>query len=249
MLRIFSSKIFREDLINYALPMWSFENFDDVVDKINIKSNTYKFVLPVSVGDFPETNVPACFSNNENELRSFCQMQTELNYRKAFIISDFQVSDLSDICYSGIIHISSKLGVSNYIDESTTISITLKNPILTYAQDGISPRDLPADIQLNYAHISNPHCAFPKINIKKEDFDLEKYKNIIYQAYMASVKLHEVAEQYDGQEYSEYALFFVDNKHNVKLYEIIGEESFLGKSKYNEKAIREELDYILDNKV
>lgn len=108
MLRILSSKIFREDLYEYALPMWAFENFDDVKTKIDMMNNTYKFCLLVSIGDFAETNVPACFSNNEDELREFARVQTETNHRKAFIISDFKVTDMTKICFSGIINTDSK---------------------------------------------------------------------------------------------------------------------------------------------
>lgn len=244
MLRLFSSKIFREDLGEFALPMWAFEKFEDVKQKIDMKNNTYKFCLPVSIGDFAETNVPACFSSNEEELREFVKVQTETNHRKAFIISDFKVVDMSNICFSGIINTNSKRGLYNYFNKSTTISITLKNPILTYGQEGISPRDLPADIELYYESVSNPLCAFPKINIKKDNFDLDKYKSIIYQAYMASVKMHSVSERYDGEEYSEYALFFVDDKNKIWLYEIIGEKSFLGKSNYDEKMLKRELDLV-----
>ncbi|MEI3395074.1 MAG: hypothetical protein V8R82_05125 [Clostridia bacterium] len=244
MLRIFSSKIFREDLSNYALPMCAFEKFDDAKNKINMNNNTYKFCLPVSIGDFPETNVPACFSNSEEELRKFVETQTKLNHRKAFIMSDFQVTDLSKICFSGVINTNSQRGLYDHYNKSTTINITFKNPILTYAQEGISPRDLPADIQLTYDHVSSPSHAFPKINIINKNIDLKKCKDIIYQAYMASAKIHKVAEQYDGQEYSEHALFFVDDKNRVQLYEIIGEEAFLGKADYDENMIREELKLV-----
>lgn len=244
MLRLLSSKIFREDLSEFALPMWAFEDFEDVKRKIDITNNTYKFCLPVSIGDFAETNVPACFSNNEDELREFVRIQSEVNYRKAFIISDFKVSDMKNICFSGIINTDSKKGLTNYLNKSTTISITLKNPILTYGQEGISPRDLPADVELYYENVSNPSCAFPKINIKKDNFNLDRYKDIIYQAYLASVKMHEVSERYDGEEYSEYALFFVDDKNKIWLYEIIGEESFLGRANYDEKLLKDELNLV-----
>lgn len=244
MLRIFSSKIFREDLSNYALPMCAFEKFDDVRKKINLNNNTYKFCLPVSIGDFPETNVPACFSNNEGELRQFVETQKKSNHRKAFIMSDFQVTDLSKICFSGVINTHSQKGLYDYFNKLTTINITFKNPILTYMQEGISPRDLPADIQLTYEHISSPSHSFPKINVINKNIDLKQCKGIIYQAYMASTKIHKVAEQYDGQEYNEHALFFADNKNKVHLYEIIGEEAFLGKADLNEDMIRKELDFI-----
>lgn len=244
MLRILSSKIFREDLGEYALPMWTFEKFDDIENKINLDNGTYKFCLPVSIGDFSETNVPACFSNNVEELKDFVSIQQKNNSRKAFIISDFQVYDLANVCFSGVISTHSKKGMYNYFDKTTTISITLKNPILTYRQERISPRDLKADIQLTYDHVSNPICAFPVINIKNENFDLEKYKNVIYQAYMASTKIHDVASNYDGEEYGEHTLFFIDNKEKIWLYEIIGEEAFLGKTKYNFDIIKKELEYI-----
>ena len=224
--------------------MWAFENFEDVKRKIDMTNGTYKFCLPVSIGDFAETNVPACFSNNEDELREFVRIQSEANHRKAFIISDFKVSDMKNICFSGIINTDSKKGLTYYLNKSTTISITLKNPILTYGQEGISPRDLPADVELYYENISNPSCAFPKINIKKDNFDLNRYKDIIYQAYTASVKMHKVSERYDGEEYSEYALFFVDDKNKIWLYEIIGEESFLGRANYDEKMLKDELELV-----
>lgn len=244
MLRIFSSKIFREDLSEFSLPMWSFEKFEDVGQKIDMKNNTYKFCLPVSIGDFAETNVPACFSNNEEELREFVKVQTEAGHRKAFIMSDFKVMDMSKICFSGIINTNSKRGLYDYLNKSTTINITLKNPILTYRQEGISPRDLPADIELYYESVSNPLCAFPKINIKKDNFDINEHKGIILQAYMASVKMHSTSEKYDGEEYNEYALFFVDDKNKIWLYEIIGEESFLGKSNYDKEMLKQELDLV-----
>ena len=245
MLRLLSSKIFREDLEEYALPMWAFENFEDIEKRIDLNNGTYKFCLPVSVGDFAETNVPACFSNDPEELRKFVAEQKEKNHRKAFIISDFQVYDLGNICYSGVISTSSKKGMGDFYDKSTTISMTLKNPILTYGQEGISPRDLPPDIQLTYDHVSNPNCAFPKIDVQTEHFDLDTYKNIIYQAYQASTKIHEVAEEYDGDEYSEHTLFFVNHKDKVQLYEIIGEESFIGRASYDPTMIRDELDLIM----
>lgn len=244
MLRIFSSKIFREDLSDYALPMLAFENFEDVEKVMDMNSGTYKFCLPVSIGDFPETNVPACFSNNAEELRDFVEKQKTLKHRRAFIISDFQVNDLANVCFSGVISTYSQKGYCDYIDKSTTISMTLKNPILTYGQEGISPRDLPADIQLDYDHVSNPFCAFAKVAIKKDNFDLEKFKNVICQAYLASSKIHEVSEMYDGEEYSEHALFYVDEKYRVRLYEIVGEESFLGRSRYDGNKIRDELGYV-----
>lgn len=248
MLRIFSSKIFREDLKEFSLPMLAFEKFEDATSEMNMANNTYKFCLPVSIGDFAETNVPACFSNDEGELKSFVNTQKETNNRKAFIISDFNVTDINKICFSGIINTCSSKGLYNHFNETTTISVTLKNPILTYGQEGISPRDLPADIELCYDHVSNASCAFPKVNIKRDNFDLNKHKNIIYQAYMASIKMHEIAKEYDGEEYDEYALFFVDDKGKIWLYEIIGKESFLGEAKHNKKMIEEELKLVRQGK-
>lgn len=214
-----------------------------------MESGTYKFCLPVSIGDFPETNVPACFSNSAEELRNFVNMQREKYHRKAFIISDFQVMDLSNICFSGVISTYSQKGMGNFWDKSTNISITLKNPILTYGQEGISPRDLPADLFVTYDHISEPSCAFPEIEIKKETFDLYLYRNVIYQAYMASAKIHEIAEMYDGEEYKIHTLFFIDDKYKVWLYEIVGEESFLGKSKCNMNMLKEELALVTNENI
>lgn len=244
MLRILSSKIFREDLDEYALPMFAFEKFEDIVNKVDFTNGTYKFCLPVSIGDFSETNVPACFSNNMDEIKAFVELQSKLNNRKAFIISDFLVWALSNVCFSGVISTYSQVGIYDSLDKSTTISLTLKNPILTYGREGVSPRDLPADIQLTYDRVCNPFFAFPQIDIKKDNIDFEKYKGVIYQAYMASIKIHETSELYDGKEYREHTLFFVDNKYRVWLYEIIGEESFLGRAKKNIDVIKDELNYI-----
>lgn len=244
MLRILSAKVFREDLKHWSLPMIAFEDFDDYVkEKINVDSGSYKFCLPVSIGDFPETNVPACFSSDVNELEDFVKVQKRKYKRKAFIISDFLVKDLSKICFSGIISTSSKKGMGDFFDKSTTISITLKNPIATYANEGVSPRDLPADIQLTYDHVFNPDCGFPNVDIVKDNIDVSSYKDIIYQAYMASSKIHEVAHTYDGLEYSEHTLFFVDNKNVIHLYEIVGEESFVGRASCDLELIKSELQY------
>lgn len=245
MLRILSSKIFREDLLEYALPMVAFDKFDNLMESdIDMDNGTYKFCLPVSIGDFLEVNVPACFSNNILELREFVNTQTNLYHRKAFIISDFQVTDLANVRFSGVIGTSSQKGMGNFLDKSTSISISLKNPIITYGEEGISPRDLSPDIELEYDNVTNPLCAFPKIRIKNENFDLEKYKSVILQAYMASIKIHKVAEFYDGDEYSEYTLFFIDDKYRIRLYEIIGVESFLGKTKCDLNMIMEELNRV-----
>ena len=130
-----------------------------------------------------------------------------------------------------------------YFNKATTITITFKNPILTYATEGISPRDLPADIELNYDHVENESCAFP-VCINKENIDLKQYRDIIYQAYKASIKIHKVAQEYDGNEYDTYVLFFIDDKHKIRLYEIIGEESFRGKAKVDRKMIKDELELV-----
>ena len=68
MLRLFSSKIFREDLSDYALPIYAFENFEDIKRVIDMENGTYKFCLPASIGDFPEVNVPAWCSFEQEEL-------------------------------------------------------------------------------------------------------------------------------------------------------------------------------------
>ncbi len=244
MLRILSSKIFREDLNDFALPMWAFEDFEDIEYLPEINSGTFKFCLPVSIGDFPETNVPACFSSNVEELKEFVRIQKKQNKRRAFIISDFRVSDLDDILYSGVISTFRKKDSNNYEDTSTYISMTFKNPIKTYAVEGISPRDLPADIMMYYEHISSEYHAFPKIAHKKEGLDLNSIKHLILQSYLASAKIHEVSRRYDGEEYSTHTLFFVDKAHRINLYEIVGEESFLGRSKVNENQLRRELDLV-----
>lgn len=244
MLRIFSSKIFREDLSMFACPMYAFEHFSDVKRKMDMDSGTYKFCLPVSVGDFPEINVPACFSNKESELAQFVDLQIRMNHRKAFILSDFGVYDIADICFSGIINICSQKGLYDYYNRSTSISLTLKNPIQMYGEKGISPRDLPADIGLWYDHVSNTCCAFPKVTVKRDGLDLGLYKNIIYQAYCASAKMHEISVQYDGNAYHEYALFFVDRNQRIWLYEIVGEESFLGCAKHEEMLLNRELELV-----
>lgn len=244
MLRLFSSKIFREDLEDYALPVYSFDDYKDIEETIDMENGTYKFCLPVSIGDFPEVNVPACFSLNSEEIRDFVELQKEKMHRKAFILSDFQVSDLNNIWYSGTISTFSEKGLYDYYNQSTVISLALTNPILTYAECGISPRDLPPDIELVYDHVSNSSCAFGKISKLNPNVDLEEYTNIIYQAYLASMKIHQAANQYDGDEYSEHVLFFVDNQQNIRLYEIVGEDSFIKQANCDSDMIREELDFI-----
>ena len=71
MLILLSPRIFREGPKEYALPMFAFEDIDDVFKNWDLYNGTYKFLLPVSVGDFKEINVPACFSNNPDVLESF----------------------------------------------------------------------------------------------------------------------------------------------------------------------------------
>ncbi len=244
MLRLFSAKIFRECLEDYSLPIYAFENFDDVEKAIDMKNGTYKFCLPVSVGDFPEVNVPACFSNEENELKNFVEVQRQKFHRKAFIMSDFQITNLSELWYSGTISVFSEKGLYDYYNQSTVLALALRNPILTYAEQGISPRDLPPDIELHYDYIFNDSCAFAKIKSKSPDIDLNEYKDIIYQAYLASTKIHEIANNYDGDEYSEHALFFVDDKYKIHLYEIVGEDSFIKQANDDSNMIRAELDFI-----
>ncbi len=244
MLRILSSKIFREDLNDFALPMWAFEDFEDIEYLPEINSGTFKFCLPVSIGDFPETNVPACFSSNVEELKEFVRIQKEQKNKKAFIISDFRVSNLDDILYSGVISTFRKKESKNYETTTTYLSMTFKNPIKTYAIEGISPRDLPADIMMSYEHVSSEYHAFPKIEYKKEGLDLKSIRHLILQAYQASAKIHEVSRRYDGEEYSTHTLFFIDKAHRINLYEIVGEESFLGRSEVNKNQLRRELDLV-----
>lgn len=244
MLRLLSSKIFREDLQEFALPMFAFHDFGDVKCKMVMDSGTYKFCLPVSVGDFAETNVPACFSNDERTLHLFVDDQKTKNHRKAFIISDFGVSDLDSICFSGTIHVCSKRGLYDYYNRETVVSMTLKNPIRMYGENGISPRDLPPDIELCYDHVLNTSAVFPRVKTKCAGFDLSRYQSVLYQAYQASVKLHAVSEVYDGLEYSNYALFFVDVAGHVWLYEVIGEAAFLRKEKYDPVMLARELDVL-----
>ena len=75
MLRLLSPRIFREGPKEYALPMFAFEDIDDVFKNWDLYNGTYKFLLPVSVGDFEEINVPACFSNDPDVLRAFYEEQ------------------------------------------------------------------------------------------------------------------------------------------------------------------------------
>ena len=94
--------------------MWAFENFEDIERAIDLNTGTYKFCIPVSIGDFSEIKVPACFSNDVEEFRAFVEQQKTEKRRKAFIISDFQVDDLDTICYSGVISTSSQKGISDF---------------------------------------------------------------------------------------------------------------------------------------
>lgn len=243
MLRFFSSKIFRVYLYNYSLPMIVFEDFDDVKNGIDLNNGTYKFCLPVSVGDFAEVNVPACFSNKEEELRRFYEEQKSKNKRVAFIMSDFLVTDLNSICYSGTINVSSKKVGREEYEKNIVVGVTYKNPIITYGTEGISPRDLPADIEATYSRFTDLEHTFPKI-VSNGKYPIADSAKILLQAYEAGLKLHDSAFSYDGEEYNEYALFYVDCKGNIKLYEVVGEESFLGKSKVDRDLIKDELNFI-----
>lgn len=243
MLRIFSSKIFREDVSDYALPMFAFENFDDLDGNIDLDNGTFKFLIPVSVGDFPETNVPACFSNNRDVLRNFYNEQRTKNKRKAFIISDFLVEDMEDILYSGTITVSSKKGYKDAKDMSTTVTVSYKNPIKTYATEHVSPRDLKEDVVATFERMTDLDHSFPKIT-NNSPYPLKKAQSIIVQAFDASKKLHEASSVYDGDDYDNYVLFYVDRLDRIRLYEIIGAESFVNKSRKPRDLIREELDIV-----
>jgi hypothetical protein len=243
MLRLFSSKIFREDVPDYALPMFAFENFDDLEGNLELDNGTYKFLIPVSVGDFPETNVPACFSNNKEELRSFYNEQKNKNKRKAFIISDFLVDDMENILYSGTITVSSKPGYADTKDKSTTITVSYKNPIKTYATEHVSPRDLKEDVVATFDRMTDEEHSFPKIT-NKSSYPLRKAQSIIVQAFDASRKLHEASSVYDGSIYDNYVLFYVDQLGKIRLYEIVGAESFVNRSRKPQDLIREELDIV-----
>lgn len=244
MLRLYSPKIFRENFNDWVLPMWIFENFEEVEKVVDMESGTYKFCLPVSIGDFAEQNVPACFSKQQEELKKFVELQKSQNHRQAFLLSDFQVKELSDICYSGTIGIFSKKGLTNYLNKETSINITFQNPIETYATKGISPRDLFPDIEMNYSNVVDLHCAFPIVHIHRQVKDLESCREMIAQAYLASQKLHKISEEYDGTDYSNYALFFVDKNCHIWLYEVVGANSFVKDAPIDKQKIREELDVV-----
>lgn len=244
MLRVFQSKIFREDLKDFSIPTLSFRKFEDVENKVDFSNGTYKFCLPLSVGDFPEAKVPPCFSNDKEEIREFVEMQQQKNKRKAFMILDLGISNLEDMEYSGVISTYSDKGLTNYYDLSTSISLSLKNPILTAMNEGISPRDLPADVFLNYEHVFSPNASFPKVKITNENANLEELKDIIYQAYVASLGVHEVGQKYDGDNYEEHVLFFTDKSKNVWMYDMIGKMSFLQEEEADAKKINQELDYV-----
>lgn len=243
MLRLLSPRIFREGPKEYALPMFAFEDIDDVFKNWDLYNGTYKFLLPVSVGDFEEVNVPACFSNDPDVLREFYEEQKTKNKRKAFIISDFLVTDLDKLSYSGIINTSSVKDGKGMVDKSTTISLTYNNPILTYANEGISPRDLKADVEATYDRVSDMEHSIPKI-VNKSDKPISFSRDILVQAFDAARKIHDVSHAYDGEEYNEYTLFYVDALGKVKLYEIIGEESFLKKAKKMPEIVKDELNVI-----
>lgn len=243
MLRLLSPRIFRDGPKEYALPMLAFEDIDDVFKNWDLYNGTYKFLLPVSVGDFEEVNVPACFSNDPNVLREFYEEQKTKNKRKAFIISDFLVTDLDKLSYSGIINTSSTKDGKGMVDKSTTISLTYKNPILTYANEGISPRDLKADVEATYDRVSDMEHSIPEI-VNKSDKPISLSRDILVQAFDAARKIHDASLAYDGEEYNEYTLFYVDALGKVKLYEIIGEESFLKKAKKMPEVVRDELDIV-----
>lgn len=246
MLRLLSPKIFREGPSEYALPMVAFEDFEDVLKIWDLYNGTYKFLLPVSKGEFAEVNIPACFSKDPDELRKFYEVQKKENKRSAFIISDFLVTDLEDICYSGIINTVRtirKSKVRSEFEENTTIRLTYKNPIITYAEEGISPRDLKADVKIEYDRISDKEHSFPKI-INNSNKSIKDCRDIIVQAFDASKKIHDTSLAYDGDTYNEYTLFYVDSNNKIHLYEIIGEESFIKKAKKMKDIVGEELDMI-----
>ena len=243
MLRLFSSKIFREDVSNYGLPMVAFEDFNDLDGNIDLDNNSYKFLIPVSIGDFAETNVPACFSNNKDELRSFYNEQKSKNKRQAFLISDFLVDDIDDILYSGTIHVSAKKGYKNTDDKTTTITISYKNPIKTYALEHVSPRDLSEDVVANFERFTDDEHSFPRIETNGIH-PIRKAQSILVQAFDASKNLHEASLVYDGNDYSNYVLFYVDRLGKIKLYEIIGAESFVNRARKPRELIREELDIV-----
>ena len=90
MLNLLSSKIFREDLSDYALPRWAFENFEDIERAIDLNTGTYKFCIPVSIGDFSEIKVPACFSNDVEELRAFVENKKQKNVGKRLLFPTFR---------------------------------------------------------------------------------------------------------------------------------------------------------------
>ena len=250
MLRLLTPMVFREATPEYSLPVIAFENWNDIKENksINIDTNTFKFLLPVSIGDFAESNVPACFSNNEEELKKFYDQQVTENHRKAFIISDFQVEDLDDICYSGTIQIKSNIDSTGNINKNTTITITYMNPIKTYAEKHISPRDLPSEVTFEYDRCSDMDHSIPKIkNISPMPTKMNQ--QIIIQAYDAAKKLHDASLAYDGLEYNNYILYYVDKNGKINLYENIGEKSFINKESIPNDLIRQELNRVKDKKV
>lgn len=244
MLRVFQSKIFREDLREFTIPTLAFREFDDIKNKIDFGNGTYKFCLPLSVGDFPEAKVPPCFSNDADEIKTFVEEQKTVNKRKAFMILDLGVDNLEDMQYSGVVSTYSEKGLTDYYDTSTTISLSLKNPVLTAMTEGISPRDLPADVYLNYEHVFSPNASFPRVTVTNDEANLDDLKDIIYQAYVASLGIHEIGKKYDGDNYEEHVLFFTDKDKNVWFYDMIGKMSFLQAEKCDRELIDKELDYV-----
>lgn len=238
MLRLFSAKIFREFLDDCSVPTVAFRQWSDIQD-IPLMSNTnYKFCLPVSIGDFAESNVPACFSNDTLELKEFVNQHISNNHRHAFIISDFLTDDIMTLTGSGVITVSNRVG-----EPQTNLSITFKNPILTYAKEGISPRDLPPDISLTYSRVNNPLVAFPNI-ITGHRPDLVKHRGTITEIYRIASRLHTIGFAYDGAEYCLYALFYIDNTGRTRLYEVIGEKAFINAERVDMTAIMDELNFI-----
>ncbi len=244
MLRMLSSKIFREILADSAPQIWAFENFEDIEKIPSMHNESVKFCLPVSLGDFPEIHIPACFSPNIEDHRLFVEEQKKLHNRRAFIISDFEIKSLNDIIYSGTISTFSEKHYGNAIAKSTTLSIMLKSSIKEYQLTGTSPRDQAVDLQLTYNHLSDLSHSFPKIEIKKENVDLEKIKFLITKLFLLANKIHKASELYDGEEYGTHTIFYVDKTLKIILGEITGEDSFIKKAKVDRNLLREELDIV-----
>ncbi len=244
MLRMLSSKIFRENLKGETPSMWAFENFEDVEKIPSMHNKSVKFCLPVSLGDFPEIHIPACFSTNLEDHRLFVEEQKRLHNRRAFIISDFRIPSLDDIIYSGTISTFSEKHYGNAVAKSTTLSIILRSSIKEYQLTGTAPRDLEVDLQLTYNHLSDLSHSFPKVEIKKEHVELEKIKFIILRLFLLANKIHEASEIYDGEEYASHTIFYIDKTLKIILGEITGEDSFIKKAKIQPNILREELNII-----